>query len=50
MQEDAEIRVKTARLMGRQSLLRYKNWKGDGKAISAEYGPLYREPTRSLPK
>lgn len=36
-QEEAELRVKTARLMGRQSLVRYKNWKGDATAIAAEY-------------
>lgn len=41
LQEESELRVKTARLMGRQSLLRYKNWKGDAQAIAREYGVLF---------
>eukprot|EP01103_Thecamoeba_quadrilineata_P020322 TRINITY_DN865_c0_g1_i1.p1 TRINITY_DN865_c0_g1~~TRINITY_DN865_c0_g1_i1.p1 ORF type:complete len:404 (-),score=108.82 TRINITY_DN865_c0_g1_i1:168-1325(-) len=39
--EETELRLKSARLIGRQSLQAYKGWKGDHEAIAAEYQRNY---------
>jgi hypothetical protein len=35
-QSDTDLRLKTARLLGRQSLQQYKGWKGNEAAIARE--------------
>ena len=35
--DDQFIRLKTARLLGTQSLARHMGWKGDCSAVEAEY-------------
>jgi hypothetical protein len=35
--DDQQLRVKASRLMGTQSLARHVGWKGDRKAVEAEY-------------
>lgn len=35
--DDQFVRLKTARLLGTQSLARHMGWKGDAAAVQAEY-------------
>jgi hypothetical protein len=43
--DDTTLRLKTARLLGSQSLARYMRWKGDRCSFSALFQPPARWPS-----